>query len=219
MSNKFVYIDESGNFGTDGRYFTIAAVEINSADHQKLIRNMKRITGQVKRMFPNVATSRGEVKAANSNVIIREYVIRKIIKSYFVIRYITVDLTKIDKVLLNNQNILYNYLVSYIVKPTIKKLGSGDKVSFYIDERNQAVKNGFNIDEYIKHIAWFEMRKYELNLQVKLVKSHKFEGIQVADFIVHAIECKFEYECELFLDKIRPRIGTRQHFPYKEFGK
>lgn len=219
MSNKFVYIDESGNLGSDGRYFTIAAIEINSADHQKLIRNMKRITGQVKRMFPNVATSRGEVKAANSNVIIREYVIRKIIKSYFVIRCITVDLTKIDKVLLKNQNILYNYLVSYIVKPTIKKLGSGDNVSFYIDERNQAVKNGFNIDEYIKHIAWFEMRKYELNLQVKSVKSHKFEGIQVADFIVHAIECKFEYECELFLDKIRPRIGTRQHFPYKEFGK
>ncbi|ADG41493.1 hypothetical protein LKI_09770 [Leuconostoc kimchii IMSNU 11154] len=219
MSKKFVYIDESGNFGSDGRYFTIAAIEVSESNHKKLIRNMRRITGQVKRNFPSVATSLGEVKAANSDIVIREYVIRKIVNSYFVVRYITVDLTKIDSKLLENQNILYNYLVSYIVKPIIKHLGDGDRLEFYIDERNQAVKNGFNIDEYIKHLAWFEMKKYTLGIEVKSVKSHKFEGIQVADFIAHAIQCKFEYNYEPFLDKIRPIIGTRQHFPYKEFGK
>lgn len=219
MSNKFVYIDESGNFGTDGRYLTIAAIEVSDLDHQQLIRNMKRITGKVKKKFPNVATEYGEVKANKSNVIIREYVIRKIMNSHFTVRYITVDLTKIDSQLLKNQNILYNYLVSYVAKPIFLHLNRGDKVEFYIDERNNGVKHGFDIDQYLKHLVWFEMQKPQVNIEVKSVKSHKFEGIQVADFIVHAIQCKFEYNLDLFLDMIRPRIGTREHFPYRYFGK
>lgn len=219
MSDKFVYIDESGNLGTDGRYFTIAAIEVSEENHKKFIRNMKRITGRVKKEYPKVATNQGEVKAANSNLIVREYVIRKIINSYFTVRYITVDLTKISRRLLKNQNTLYNYLVSFIVKPIFKNSNPGDKVEFYIDERNKAVKNGVNIDQYIKKLAWEDMGKTTLKIEVRSVKSHKFEGVQVADFIVHTIQCKFEYNAEYFLDMIRPRIGTRVHFPYRYFGK
>ncbi|KAA8455233.1 DUF3800 domain-containing protein [Weissella paramesenteroides] len=219
MGSKTIYIDESGNFGSDGRYFTIAAVELDSKHKKHLNHRMKNITRMVKENYPNVANENGEIKANRSNCIIREFVLRKVQTALFNIRYITVDLTQISKRLLNNQNVLYNYLASFLIKPLVLSDSEIESIEIILDERTKAVRNGFDINGYFQNLIWIDMKREEIDLKIISAKSHTTYGIQVADFIVHAIQNKFEDGIDSHALQIKNRIVTRQNFPYKTFGK
>lgn len=219
MVEKTIYIDESGNFGKRGRYFTITGVLINTDEEKKLLNKMKNTTRQVKVAYPKIANRNGEVKAAESNIVAREYVIRKMLATNFEVSYICADLHHVQQRLLDNQNILYNYLTSFIVKPIIEQTHDLTKLTVIIDERNSSVKNGSPLGPYLKEMIWITLGKPDIDVEVHMLQSHQHYGLQIADFICHAIHCNIEYVKTYYPTHLKSRFACVEHFPYRNFGK
>lgn len=66
----YLYLDESGNLGSDGRYFTIAAIE---TENPKPLSNvMKKTILRTKTKFERFKDVK-EIKASESNPIIKDF--------------------------------------------------------------------------------------------------------------------------------------------------
>jgi hypothetical protein len=222
MSRKTVYIDESGNFGSRGRYFTIAGTVIdgNKQVRQKELRKIKKVLHDAKLHNSECISSNGELKAANISIDERATFLQRITnKANFSVNYITVDLKHAMDRLLHEQNIFYNYLTSYVIRPIVQDDSELTNLCIILDMRNSAVKRSRNFDDYIKTKIWTEWQAWNVDVEIMYVESQTSVGIQLADFTSNAINGYFLSKNDNLVNIIRPNIISRQNFPYKKFGK
>lgn len=216
MSDKiFLYLDESGNLGSHGRYFTIAAIETTNS--KPLNNVIKKTILKTKKTFEDFKDNI-EIKASDSTPIIKDYFLRKIAsKQNICIRYIISDKVHVKKALLDDENLLYNYMLKFLIEPVAKKPGL-KKLIIKLDKRSIKVKSANSFEDYIN----IKLR-YELNLDivvaVEYVESHNSYSIQAADFIANAIYTKYEHNYLYYYDLISSKIIDSIHFPRSKFGK
>lgn len=75
MGDKIILnFDESGNFGKQGRYFTIACVEMENT--KPLSNMMKKAVIKTKRKFPEFVTHK-EIKASHATPPVKDYFLGK----------------------------------------------------------------------------------------------------------------------------------------------
>lgn len=218
MESVSLFIDESGNFGTDGRFFTIASVRCDTNDCIRYNRAVKKASLKIKRRFPKSCTDNGEVKASLSNCISKDYMLRKIEHSCFRIDYITADLNYVEARLLDNQNILYNYLLTFLVKPVVINNSDLKRLTINIDNRTIKVGTERAFAEYIKGKIWVEYDRGDVDVTVTYFSSDKNYYIQGADFVANAINARFEKKNQYFANLITNKIEVRVQFPYRNFG-
>lgn len=218
MESVSLFIDESGNFGTDGRFFTIASVRCDVNDRFRYSRAVKKASLKIKKNFPTSCNDNGEVKASLSNCIAKDYMLRKIEHSCFRIDYITADLNYVEERLLNNQNILYNYLLTFLVKPVVINNSDLKRLNITIDNRTIKVGTERAFDEYIKGKIWVDYCRSDVDVNVEYVSSDKNYYIQGADFVANAINARFEKENQYFTNLIANKFEVRVKFPYRNFG-
>ena len=115
----FLSLDESGNLGRKGKYFTIACIETNNT--KPLNNVMKKATLKVKQNFPRFEGCR-EIKCSEANPVIKDYILRKITsKDNSSIRYIVADKEHVKSELLGDENLLYNFMLQLLIAPIARR--------------------------------------------------------------------------------------------------
>ena len=198
-STKYIFIDESGDLGRYGtNYFTIACVVVN--DPKYLERIMKKLR---RRRLKKALKELPEIKANNSNRIIREYVLRLISRAPCEIFAIVVDKSKIMPNLFDVKDRLYNFLCRIL----LTEIKSSDVMHVVIDKKhtNTLIRENFN--EYIKNMM--KQRKSVGNISIRHLSSYSSQSLQVVDFVAWSINRKFNYGDDLYYSIIKHKIKNR----------
>jgi hypothetical protein len=215
MGDKVVLnFDESGNMGKQGKYFTIACIEMTNT--KPLSNVMKKAVLKTKNQFLKYSSYQ-EIKASESYPMIKDYFLRKISSKDIKIRYIVADLEHVKKELLEDENLLYNFMLQFLIVPVARQKSVSDLV-INLDKRTIKVKSTNSFEEYIKLKLKYEMN-LDINITVNYVESHNSYAIQAADFVANAINTKYEYGFSLYYDLINDKVRQRELFPRKFFGQ
>ncbi|WP_254068522.1 DUF3800 domain-containing protein [Brevibacillus sp. 7WMA2] len=205
--------DESGNLGTAGRYFTIACV--GTPNTKPLTNIMKKSSLRVKQRFPQFESER-EIKASDSFPVIKDYILRKIASKDVDIRYVVADLQHVMESLLRDENLLYNYLLQFLIVPVAKRADVTNLV-LNLDKRTIKVKSTNSFEDYINIKLNYELN-CNVNLTVNYLESQNSYAIQAADFIANAVYAKYEYGKDEYYNLFNHKIVHRELFPRKLFG-
>jgi hypothetical protein len=215
MGDRIVLnFDESGNLGKQGRFFTIACVEMSNT--KPLSNVMKKAALKTKMTFPEFSESK-EIKASDSYPPIKDYFLRKIASKDLFVRYIVADLHHVKKQLLADENLLYNYMLKFIIEPVAVKKGLKHLV-INLDKRTIKVESTNSFENYIKIRINYELN-LDLTIEVNYVESQNSYPIQAADFIANAINSYYEYGNSYNYDIISNKIVQKELFPRKYFGQ
>lgn len=216
---RCIVIDESGNFGKDGRYFVIACID--TENYKTIYNMMKKEILNIRKRYPNLAKLHSnEIKACNSNMSIKEEVLTKLINKDFLISYIVIDLKHIENKLISHSNLLYNYALKLL----IDKLDITDKNTSVLNLicDNKSVKTGSvnTLDEYLKiHLLYEKKLNIDFNIQYKDSNANDAYVIMAIDFIANAIYAYYECKKEKLYGIISKKVLKIVKFPKNKFGK
>lgn len=185
-----VYIDESGDLGLNDGYFIIAML---------IAHDSKRIKNIVK--YFCAKNHKEELHAFELNFVQKQGLINKLTKQAdFSVSYICADRIMItNKVLFKNNNLLFNYLFSFLVKDVIK--ANTDDVNIYLDNRTQKVASINSLSDYIKIKAITEWG-YTKKLTIRYMDSKNCKTVQMADLIASTVRRKYVHHQNDFYDKL-----------------
>ncbi|BFH66270.1 hypothetical protein J27TS7_11160 [Paenibacillus dendritiformis] len=208
-----LFFDESGNMGRDGRYFTIACV---ACKNDKQLNNaLSRAELKTKRQFPYFKRFQ-EVKASDSNPVIKDYYLRKIASKEVEIRYIVADLENVKSRLKEDSNLLYNYMLHFLITP-YARIPNVNHLNIVLDNRTIRVQSVNSFADYIKIKMQYEFQcRYSIN--VKYMESQNSYGIQAADFIANAVQTKYQYDYGYYYSLFENKVVQRELFPRAYFG-
>jgi hypothetical protein len=200
-----VFVDESGNLGKDGRYFVIAII---------VPQKSKRISNFMKTFCAR--NNLQEIKASRLSFSQKQEIFNKLTcANDYTVSYIVVDKNHINnQQLLNDKNILYNYLFSFLIKKTIRS--AKEDICILLDNHSTKTKSINSLCEYIK-IKSFTQWNYHNNLYIKYVDSKDSKTIQAADVIANAIYAKYIYGKDHFYNMLT--ISESIKFPQNKFGQ
>jgi hypothetical protein len=201
-----VFVDESGDLGQNGsQYFVIAFI---------MPQKGKRIANFMKTFCAENGLE--EVKAYQLSFPQKQVLFNKLnLANDYTISYIVADKQHIGKVkLFQDNNLLYNYLFSFLIKKTIKS--AQEDICILLDNRSLKTKSINSLSDYIRIKAATEWN-FKYNLQVSYVDSKDSKTVQVADIIANAIFSKYSFNKSHFYNSLT--ISESIHFPQETFGK
>jgi len=203
-----VFIDESGNLGYNEGYFIIAMV---------VAHNPKRIKNIIKKFCSYHALP--EVHATDLDFTKKQFLINTLTKQQdYSVSYVVADKMMVtNKPLFENNNLLFNYLFSFLVKNIIK--ANTDDIHFYLDNRTQKVASANSLKEYITIKAYTEWG-FSKNLFLEYKDSKELKALQMADLVANCIRRKYQwknndfYSCLNIVKSIKfPQITFRHELP------
>ncbi len=200
-----IYIDESGNLGKSERYFVITMVQfLNKKRIKNFLKNYSRDNSLV------------EIKGQVMSFDHRQVLLNKLSsKDDYFISYIVLDKENLtNRKLFDDNNILFNYLCSFLFKKTIKNCS--EDITLYFDNRTVKVKSGNSLKDYLKIKAYTEWN-FQKNLDVCYSDSKSNFCIQMVDVISNTIFRKYKTAKDHFYSKLK--ISESIRFPQNTFGK
>lgn len=215
-NEKYIIFDESGNLGQSGRYFVISCIE---TDYYKSVYNlMHKKINQAKKVFPELSIHNNEIKAKDAYPMVKYHILECLTSKNIKIHYIVADLLHIDKKLLDEKNIFYNYLIRLLLDKIIDSNSS--KVNIIFDNHSTKVSSKNSLFEYLKiHFIYDKNFNIDFNLQFCDSDSNNGYCIQAIDYIANAIYSKYEYTYFEFYNIIEDKVINKMEFPYNDFGK
>ncbi len=193
----YVLLDESGDLGEYGtRYFILAGI---LTLHPRAVERVIKKTRQ--RILKKKLKEVPELKANKSNHIIREYLLKHLIKTPCDILAIAVDKSKIRKDLYQVQNRLYNFLVSILLNSIPREIG---EVCIIVDRRYTNTYLRMNFTQYI--VYKLQQRRPSLRVEVHHIPSSSFVPLQAVDFVAWAIQRKYNFGDESYFNIIKDKI-------------
>lgn len=118
---------------------------------------------------------------------------------------------------MEDENLLYNYVLKFLIVPVAKKRGL-KRLIIILDKRSIKVKSANSFEDYINIILRFELN-LDIEIVVKYLESHNSYAIQAADFIANAVYINYEFENNYFYELIAQKIAFGDRFPNNNFGK
>lgn len=218
-NERCLIFDESGNLGTAGRYFVISCIDTMNA---KALHNiMKRKLKQAGNTFPELkALHAHEIKAKDAYPCVKHHVLESILSKDVTISYIVIDLHHIEKRLLKDKNILYNFASKILISKLITKADEGKTINILFDKKTTKIASKNSLREYIiAHILYEEGLDVNINFEYKDSDAGDAFIIQAADYVANGLYSKYEYNNSIYENLIKKKVNVKQHFPYKTFGK
>lgn len=214
---RCLIFDESGNLGSQGRYFVIACIE--TFEYKSLHNIMKNKLGKAKIQFPNIITHSHEIKAADAFPMVKYHILESIAQKNISVSYIVADLKYVQPRLLQDKNIFYNYLMRLLLDHLITPTDT--KINILCDNKTTKVASMNSFSDYIYLHYIYEQQYYQLNLNVQYLDSDAKNSfsIQAADYVANALYLNYEYNKPIYKDIFNPIVKNALHFPYKNFGK
>ena len=201
---KTLFVDESGDLGTGGRYFIIALLA--SQKNKRIINFMKKFCAKNKIQ---------EVKASKLSFPQKQLIFNKLCSANdYTVSYIVADKLNIDnKKLLEDKNLCYNYLFSFLVKKTIRS--TQEDITLLLDNHSTRVKSINSLADYIKLKAYTQWG-FIHNLDIRYVDSKSSKVVQAVDVAANAIYAKYTYGKDHFYNMLT--ISESIKFPYNKFN-
>lgn len=195
---SYIFIDESGDLGSQSKYLILSALVVKSPDKlDRIIKNMRRYK------FKKQLRSATEIKANNSSPELVKYALKKLndlddAKVFFII----LEKEKCYSNFLNsNKHKLYNFVAGKLASSI--NLDDGN-VIVRIDKSKgkQVLRDDFN--------RYFEQRLKE-NSPVEKVEIHHSDsnawtGLQFADVLSWSAFQKMEHSNSKYIDVLKIRI-------------
>ena len=210
--------DESGNLGSDGRYFVIACVD--TYNEKSLHNAMKKKIGQAKDKFPKMLCDSNEIKAVNAYPAVKHHILECIVSKDVTISYIVADLNYVYPELLEDKNCFYNYLMKLLLDDIISKKDKYGKIEMKLDNKTVKVKSINSFSDYIK-IHFNYQKLLNLDLSIEYIDSNAKNGyvIQAADYVANTVYSYYEYNHKSYYNIISHKINAVEEFPRSKFGQ
>lgn len=216
---RCIIFDESGNLGKSGRYFVIACIDTKEC---KALHNiMKRKLKVADERFPEIKKNHAhEIKAADAYPCVKHHILECIISKNVNISYIVVDLHYVKSKLLEDKNILYNYIMKILLDRIITSKDKGTKINILCDNKTTKITSRNSFEDYIK-IHFNCEKDYELDLNIRYMDSDAGDAfvVQAADYVANAVYISYEYGNDIYKDILIPKVKTIEQFPYGKFGR
>ncbi|MCM1256940.1 MAG: DUF3800 domain-containing protein [Roseburia sp.] len=216
-NTHYLIFDESGNLGNRGRYFVIACID--TYDWKPLHNMMRRKLGIAKKMFQELsALHSNEIKAKDAYPCIKFHLLECIAGKDIHISYIVADLCHIRTNLLNDKNILYNYLMRLLIERVVTP--EDDAVHMICDNHTTKVASANSFSDYIKLFLVYE-KEYDMQINVKYLDSDSKEAyiVQAADYVANAVYGYYEYGDKVYYNQFAHKVKHQLLFPWRLFGK
>lgn len=209
----YLILDESGTH--DCRYMVIGGMYVHST---KPIKNkVKKTSLKIKKKHPVFASER-EIKS--SNFLIKKQFVEGLAEIENVeFRYIVADNDWIYGRLKENQNIMINYLMGFLIRPIVRALdGTGEELKILFDNRSLKTGAKFCMEEYLKIKSYGDF-KCDTRISVQFLESESNYVIQGAHYVANAFWMYHESGDSRLYDILNPKIEFCTKFPRKDFGK
>ena len=209
-----IVLDESGNFGKDGDYIAVGGIQVSNG---KSIQNfMKKQELKFRKKYPKDFKDE-EIKHNNSYPAMRYYYINKIVEKSDKIHYCVSNKRNCDPKMLDDENILYNYMVFRIVKRVIIQHPNLQKLFLLLDNRTTKITRRDSLVDYLKGKIYFDLERPDVELIVDMLDSEKSRLIQAADFIAGCVRHYYTYNNSLCYNLIKSKLDCKYHYPYNNF--
>lgn len=214
MTEINIALDESGNFGSDGDYIVVGGLQYYST---KPIANfMKRQELKFRKLYPN-SFEREEIKHTNAFPAMRFYYIDKIVEKSECLHYCVSNKKRIDKGMLDDENILYNYMVYRIVNRVIAKNNNVKKLNLILDNRTVKITRRDGLTDYIKGKVYFDLNRPDIEINITMFDSKQSRVIQAADFIAGCVYHYYTHKNYLCYNVVKKKLDCSYRYPYNDF--
>lgn len=223
MKSINLYMDESGNLGSSGRYFLICALEVKENEVKALGKRAGRIINRFKIKY-NIPKAE-EIKGWKLKDEQRIELINSILYKGIKIRYIILDLNHTTMLLkkADDKNACYNYLVQLIVKKLLQDYPNLEKINLYLDNRSVKIGNRLSLKSYLYNKLVLESLEQNnevsrIEFIIHYMESKKCYLIEWADIIANSLYKKYNSKINDYYKLIKPSIIFESKFPSKTFG-
>ena len=207
-------LDESGNFGKEGDYVVVGGVQVS--DGKPILNFMKKQELKFREMYPKNFRD-VEIKHNNAYPAMRHHYIDKIVEKSEKIHYCTSNKRKCDPKMLEDENILYNYMVFRIVKRVIIQNSNLKRMVLLLDNRTTKITRRNSLEDYLKGKIYFDLNRPELELVVVMEDSKNSRLIQAADFIAGCVHHYYTHKNDLCYNLLKEKLDCKYHYPYNTF--
>lgn len=213
MRQVNIALDESGNFGKEGDYIVVGGIQYTNS---KPIKNfMKKQELKFREMYPVFENK--EIKHTNAYPAMRHHYINNIVKKSEFIHYCVSNKRKVDNGMLNDENILYNYMVYRIVYRVIYKNPDLKELNLLLDNRTTKITRRRSLNDYIKAKVYFDIERPDITINIDMLDSVNSRVIQAADFIAGSIYQYYTHNNELCYNIFREKLDCAYRYPYNDF--
>lgn len=214
MTDKVVFIDESGNLGRQGRYFVLAAVVLSVEGQESIRRRLHQLFTELKYRHMGRMNDHGEIKASNVSISERATFLAKVIDELdFQIFYVVADLKEIIPNFKEQASELYDLLALELMKMIVDADAELEEVTITFDERDKSEKISRRFHELLDIHVWEEWQRAMVKPTVDFQASHHSIFLQLADFVANAIYENYELREKRALQSLEARIINKTHYP------
>lgn len=217
-NERCLIFDESGNLGSDGKYFVIACID--TYDYKSVYNIMKRKIKQAKVLFPKLGTMHQyEIKAKDAYPCVKYHILETLNTKDIKIHYIVADLDWVKPILLKDKNIFYNYITKVLLDKIITDKDKCSVINIIMDNKTTKVTSKDSLFDYIK--LYFNGDKdYEIDFNCMYKDSDTSDAyvVQASDYVANAIYNQYEYNNSDYISQASSVIGYVCRFPYSHFG-
>jgi hypothetical protein len=204
-----IFVDESGNLGTDGRYFVICCL---------VSTDIKRLKNIIKRS--SVAFGGGsvlpEIKAWRLSLPQKQRLLNDLLKKDdFLCSYIVAEKQHLAPRMLLDKNVCYNYLAKHILKLLVK--GANEDVEVILDNHTIKVGSLNSLSDYIR-IEAYSKWGFPHGITFRYMDSRDCKALQVADFLSNTVYARYEHGSRHLYDQFQKIIAHSVRFPKARFG-
>jgi len=207
-----IFIDESGDLGRKGkRFFAIAAFMPEKPNRIKNI--IKRCC--VKFGRPNTVLE--ELDGTVLSFPRKQEILYKLNKKDdFHCAYIVADKNHIVPKLLNDNNICFNYLSSFLFKAILK--GTNENVQVILDNRSIKTTSKNSLKDYIKLEALTKWG-FDKEITFEFKNSKEVKNLQAVHLIANVVYGRYTYNKKHLYGLIDNKFIHRIEFPQNKFNK
>ena len=127
---------------------------------------MKKKLGVAKQLFQELACLHSnEIKAKDAYPCIKYHILETIARKELSISYIVADLKYIKPALLEDKNILYNYLMKILIDSLVSESDNSTILNIICDNHTTKIASGNSFEEYIKLHLIYE-KDYDIKLNI-----------------------------------------------------
>ena len=204
--------------GQAGRYFVISCIETYKP---KEIHNiMKKKLKQAKERFSRLEFNGCELKASKAYPAVKYHILESLCKKDIKISYVVIDLKYVEKRLLDDKNLLYNYACKLLMNKVVTDDCANSPLNIWFDNHTVKVHSKNSFADYIKLVLNYH-RNLKMDIKVEYIDSNASKAfvIQAADFVANAIYTKYEHNYDLFYELLRKKLKCIEKFPFDKFGQ
>ena len=141
-----------------------------------------------------------ELKANNSDNIIRRAVLEKLMQCSCELHILKLDKTNVRDYLLEKKDKSYNYLAGILFEHA---QDNTKKFHLVIDKKDRKSVIREDLSNYLKNFK----ARWNAEIEVEHLESHQNRGLQAVDFIAWSAHRKFNTNDDTFYKIIEPKIA------------